>query len=102
MIDDLAGYGPGAELEADLCVVGAGAAGIAIAREFLGTGTRVVLLESGGLTPDPETDRLKEGELDGLASGGLVEGRGRGFGGTTALWAGQCIPMNSIDFERRD
>ncbi|HEX8074049.1 MAG TPA: GMC oxidoreductase [Thermoleophilaceae bacterium] len=102
MIDDLAAYEAGAELEADLCVVGAGAAGLAIAREFLGSAARVVVVESGGLGPEPETDRLKEGEVDGLDPAALVDGRGRGFGGTTALWAGQCIPLDDIDFERRE
>src|SRR4051812_26135390 len=37
MIDDLERLTDGSELEADLCVVGAGAAGIALAREFLDT-----------------------------------------------------------------
>ena len=102
MIDDLGAYGPGTELEADLCVVGAGAAGLAIAREFLGSSTRVLVVESGGMTGEPETDRLKAGEAEGLGAEALVEGRGRAFGGTTSLWAGQCIPLDEIDFEQRD
>lgn len=102
MIDDLAGYGEAAQFEADLCVVGAGAAGIALARRFLGSPLRVILVESGGLEPDTETDRLKGGEADGVGADGLVLGRGRVFGGTTRLWAGQCIPLDPIDFERRD
>lgn len=102
MFDDLAGYGPGTELDADLCIVGSGAAGIALARRFLGSGRRVLLLESGGLDPDPDTDRLKDGRVDGIGQGMMVEGRGRVFGGTTTLWAGQCIPMDPIDFEHRE
>lgn len=102
MIDDLTGYGSGAELEADLCIVGSGAAGIALAREFLGSRVRVVVLEAGGLKSDSATDRLKEGEAQGLTENGLVEGRGRSFGGTTSLWAGQCIPLDAIDFEARE
>ena len=38
-----------AVIEADICIVGAGAAGIAMARELAGEPLRVVLLESGGL-----------------------------------------------------
>ena len=100
MIDDLTGYGSDAELEADLCIVGTGAAGISLAREFLDTRARVIVLEAGGLEPDAQTDRLKEGE--GLSARGLVEGRGRSFGGTTTLWAGQCMPLDPIDLETRD
>lgn len=83
-------------------MVGAGAAGIAIAREFVGSKTQVLLLESGGLGHEAETDQLKRGEVDGLSPDGLIGGRGRGLGGTTTLWAGQCIPLEEIDFMRRD
>jgi choline dehydrogenase-like flavoprotein len=102
MVDELTGYGPGFELDADLCIVGTGAAGIAVAQEFLGTRTSVVVLESGGLKPEPGTDALKRGEATGMPAAGLVDGRGRSFGGTTTLWAGQCIPLDPIDFEQRD
>lgn len=37
-------------MECDLCVVGAGAAGITIAREFAGSGVQVCLVESVGST----------------------------------------------------
>ena len=36
-------------IDVDLCVVGTGPAGVSIAKEFGGTKTRVLLLESGGL-----------------------------------------------------
>ena len=36
-------------LQADICIVGAGIAGISIAREFIGGSESVVLLEGGGL-----------------------------------------------------
>lgn len=102
MIDDLRSFPAGHEFEADLCIVGAGAAGIAVAHEFLRSDLRVMVVESGGLGgPEPDTDRLKEGEAEGLAPDSLVAGRGRGFGGTTTLWAGQCIPLDAIDFEER-
>lgn len=102
MIDDLAAYELESEFEADLCIVGAGAAGLSLAHEFIGSQTRVMVVESGGLEPDPETDRLNEGEVDGIAAAALVAGRSRGFGGTTALWAGQCIPLDEIDFSQRE
>jgi choline dehydrogenase-like flavoprotein len=42
------------DIEADLCVIGAGAAGITIAREFANANLRVCLLEAGGLSVDPQ------------------------------------------------
>ena len=44
-----------ARLEADVCIVGGGAAGITIASELLGSGLDICLVESGGFTPDAET-----------------------------------------------
>ena len=46
----------GSIIEADLCIIGSGAAGITIAREFIGSSIRVCLLEAGGLSVDPEVD----------------------------------------------
>ncbi len=102
MIDDLRRLKDGAELEADLCVVGAGAAGIALAREFLGTATRVLVLESGGRRRSRLGDSLNEGESTGLDPASLTEGRGRVLGGTTALWAGQCLPPEPSTFAERE
>jgi glycerol-3-phosphate dehydrogenase len=56
----------GSRVEADLCIIGAGAAGITIAREFIGSGIQVCLLESGGFEFDDETQALYGGENVGL------------------------------------
>ena len=50
---------PGHEFDADVCIIGAGAAGIALAG--------VLLLESGGLDPDPVAQSLYRGEVTGHA-----------------------------------
>ena len=92
MIEDLRRLESGSELETDLCVIGSGAAGIAIAREFLSTNTEVLLLESGGFSRAAETDSLNAGQSTGIDPASLTEGRGRSLGGSTALWAGQCLP----------
>ncbi|MCK5934925.1 MAG: FAD-dependent monooxygenase, partial [Fulvimarina manganoxydans] len=39
----------------DICIVGAGPAGIAIALELMGSGKDVILLEAGGEKPDPDS-----------------------------------------------
>jgi choline dehydrogenase-like flavoprotein len=101
MIEDLRRLEDGAELEADLCVIGAGAAGIALAREFFGTDVRIIVLESGGRRRSATTDHLNEGETVGMDPASLTAGRGRVLGGSTALWAGQCLPPEPATFQRR-
>ncbi len=88
-------------IDADLCIVGAGAAGITLAREFVGTKIQVCLLESGDLEPDPETQALYEGAIVGLDYFPLDATRLRFFGGTTNHWGGMCAPLAAIDFEDR-
>lgn len=87
--------------EADVCVVGAGAAGIALALELEGSGLSVLLLESGGTTPDPALADLDVCAVDGRPFPGARAGRARVFGGATTLWAGQALPLDPVDFERR-
>jgi choline dehydrogenase-like flavoprotein len=87
---------------ADLCIVGAGAAGITLAREFIGGSSRVVVLESGGTEFSQETQSLYEGENVGVPYFPLDAPRLRYFGGTTNHWAGVCRPFDDVDFEARD
>lgn len=105
MIQDARGLEDGAEVDCDVCVVGAGAAGITLAREFSGGGARVCLLESGGFEPEKATQELYRGTTDGTIlepeSLYLVGGRLRYFGGTTNHWSGWCRPFEPIDFTAR-
>ena len=93
---------PGATVTADVCIIGAGAAGITLAREFIGRPFRVCLLESGGLTADNRRQSLNDGATVGLVYFPLIRGRLRYFGGTTNHWDGWCRPLDAIDFEARD
>jgi choline dehydrogenase-like flavoprotein len=86
---------------ADLCIIGAGAAGIALAREFIGTSWSVIVLEGGGLTLEPKNQDTYKSQVLGLPHAGIHTGRARAFGGTTLLWAGQALPLFDIDFEDR-
>ena len=54
----------GATLEADVCIAGAGAAGITIALDLRASGLSVILLESGGMDRAEETQVLSEGQDD--------------------------------------
>jgi choline dehydrogenase-like flavoprotein len=89
------------DFHCDICIVGAGAAGIALALEFAGRDVQVLVVESGGLEIEPESKALLSGDADSQPFPGFEEGRARAFGGTTRLWAGQCIRLDPIDFESR-
>lgn len=86
----------------DICIVGAGAAGITLARELAGAGKNISLLESGGINLDLETQALYEGTNVGWPYWPLESSRIRFLGGTTNHWGGACIPLNEDDFEQRE
>jgi choline dehydrogenase-like flavoprotein len=92
----------GALIEGDLCIVGAGAAGISMALEWIGTGKRVLLLEGGGFDFDPRMQELYRGEIAGLPYFPLQSARLHYFGGTTGHWAGYCSRLDAQDFAVRD
>jgi len=94
MIVDLRRSHESTELETDLCVIGGGAAGIAIALEFLDAGAEVIVLESGGLRFGRQAERFNDGDTVGIDRRSLTSGRARGLGGATSLWAGQCLPAD--------
>lgn len=89
-------------LETDVCIVGAGAAGISLAREFNGSPVRVIVLESGGFEYEPDTQDLYDGRSIGLPYSDLSGPRLRFFGGTTNHWGGICRPFDAADFEPRE
>jgi choline dehydrogenase-like flavoprotein len=103
MIIDARTLTAGEAISTELCIIGGGAAGITLAREFIGTSLPVCLLESGGLEPDAETQALYAGDVvsehDYQA---LEDTRLRFFGGTTNHWAGYCRPLDEVDFAARD
>jgi len=105
MIEDARSLADGDTLAADVCVVGAGAAGITLARELEDRDLSVLLLESGGVAYEQETQALYDGEEGGnvLRPRGryLASSRLRYLGGTTNHWAGWCRPLDAIDFEER-
>jgi len=94
---------PETQLEADICIVGAGAAGITLALECAHSELDIIVLESGDYTDDGQSQILLRGEIKDVTHHyPLHEARSRLLGGTTALWGGRCIPFDPIDFEKRD
>src|SRR2546423_1641215 len=122
-IEDLATHAADSRFEADLAIVGGGPAGLTIAREFFGTSTRVLVLESGLLEETPNHAALAELESIGeprsnaqrqkrVAFHGASSSswspdlqpygvRCRALGGSTHAWAGKSAAFDSIDFEKR-
>jgi choline dehydrogenase-like flavoprotein len=94
----------GAVVEADLCIVGAGAAGISIGLQFLHGPFRVCLLEAGGTKFDSATQSLYKGTNVGLPYPPLEQTRFRYFGGSTNIegWGGWCKPFDAFDLRRRE
>ena len=92
----------GTVIETEVCIVGAGAAGISLAREFTNSGFRVVLLESGGTELETATQDLYAGSNIGQRFYDLSVNRLRYFGGTTNHWGGWCVVPDSLDFEMRE
>ena len=88
-------------LAADICIVGSGPSGLALAREFLNTKTRVIVLETGGTGYEPLSESLNAGISIGIPFNGLTEGRRRQFGGAANTWGAVCVEMDHSDFEHR-
>ena len=92
----------GALIEGDICIVGAGAAGISMALDWNNSGFKVILLEGGGFTYDPKIQDLYAGKTTGQPYYPLMSARLHYFGGTTGHWAGFCSTFDPIDFQKRD
>ncbi|MGH8026178.1 MAG: GMC oxidoreductase [Pseudoxanthomonas sp.] len=101
IIDYLDRSGP-ENFSADICIIGAGPAGISIARSFVGSSLSVCLVESGGLAGEDRVQELYEGTSIGSPELDPVASRMRAFGGSCNVWGGGCIPFSALDLEQRD
>lgn len=120
MFTDARSLPAGSTLQADICIVGAGVAGISIAREFIGRSEKVVLLEGGGLEFTKSLRNLPTVlRRHFLGEQALTRGRNAGepyyplrftrvraFGGSSRAWHERrgvhARPLDAVDFETRD
>lgn len=91
--------GNSSERDFDVCIVGAGPAGIALALTLADGGKSVLLLESGAEEANDADESLNAVEADKISVG---KSRARALGGTTKLWAGRWKMLNDIDFTKRE
>jgi choline dehydrogenase-like flavoprotein len=90
-----------AERRFDACVIGAGPAGITLARRLAGQGFSVALMEAGGLEFSEASQEIYRGEVTGLDYYPLDVARLRYFGGTSNHWGGWCREFDASDFAPR-
>ena len=102
MLSDFLEMADGQRLTADVCIVGAGPAGITLARTLAKQGHAVCLLESGGEDFEHDTQSLYAGDSVGMTYYPLENARLRFFGGTLHIWGGRSAQLDDIDFERRE
>lgn len=101
MIIDGAAATAGAVPRTDVCVVGSGPAGMALATRLLRLGRSVLVVESGPLTLEQWAADLNAGEDRTDLRFGFQVGRRRVVGGNDGLWWGQCVRLEDEDFTAR-
>lgn len=106
MLTDARTLVPGTTLEGDVCIVGAGPAGITLARQLAADGLRVLLLESGGRRRGEAAADLTDGAGSGEPYYRLSDTRVRAFGGTSNHWGDngpfRARPLEELDLACRD
>lgn len=85
----------------DVCIIGAGPAGITLARRLAAAGASVALMEAGGLELEADAQDLYAGDSVGQEYLALDTSRLRVFGGTSGHWGGMCRPLDALDFRPR-
>lgn len=122
-INDLSELGEVSAIRCDVLIIGGGPAGLTVARGLAGLKRDILILESGGLSEDKESDALnavvadadnwtpaqaqRRVDLHGTQTkfwNHDEQGFGmrcRGLGGSTAAWAGKSASFDSTDFAAR-
>lgn len=96
--------------DSDVCIVGAGPAGLLLAHELASASVRVTLLEAGAVNADKRAQGLLHGEDLTGEYHNPEESRHCQLGGTVRIWntpvhgerGAKYVPLDEIDFEQRD
>src|SRR5437868_6980787 len=84
-----------------ICIIGAGAAGLALASVLANRERQVVLIEGGGLEPASALEDTYVTDVVGTPHRGVHDGRFRALGGSTTRWGGQLWRWEQHEFEER-
>jgi choline dehydrogenase-like flavoprotein len=105
VIEDASAVPDGTALAADVCVVGAGPAGIVVTERLAAAGLDVCLLESGGAVPDAASRRAARAQRVGYPYFPVQQTRLRALGGTSHDWplvlGWRARPLDPVDLEAR-
>ena len=83
----------------DICVVGAGPAGLAVAFGCASAGLSTLVLESGGMAPNDVAEHGHRAIIHDPAQHAPLEKVAcRAFGGTSHWWGGNCNPFLDCEF----
>lgn len=86
----------------EVCLVGTGPVGMALALEFDRLGQEVLVLESGGREIEPELKDASRAELVNPERHSAMDiAVCRALGGTSWAWGGRCVAYDDIDFAER-
>lgn len=88
-------------LSAEVCIVGGGAIGIAMAVRLAEAGVDVVVLEGGGSSLETRSQALQKGRSVGHPFANIEVGRYRTLGGSTTYWGGQVLQFDRFVTGRR-
>ncbi|WP_226626415.1 GMC oxidoreductase [Alloyangia pacifica] len=87
------------QIHYDLCVIGAGAAGLAVADSARQNGLSVLIVERGGeIASVPRREPLLP---VGSPHDPAHKTTREGLGGTLSIWGGRCVPFDPEDFSDR-
>ena len=85
----------------DVCIAGAGPAGISLALSIARARHSVLLLEAGDLEPTESSREHYRGTIVGTPYFPLDTTRVRCLGGSSGHWTGWCRGLDDVDFERK-
>jgi choline dehydrogenase-like flavoprotein len=87
----------------DVCVVGSGPVGMALALEFEALGREVLVLESGDAEVSASIADASRAEIaDARRHAAMSLAVCRALGGTSWTWGGRCVAFDDVDFADRD
>lgn len=90
------------KIEADVCLIGGGVAGIVLANELIGKVGKVVVLEAGTQVYDTQVQEHYSANSISPGFPNTLYSRMRMLGGSSNHWENNTSPLSPIDFEKRE